>query len=53
MRGRSSQGFRTMSGMSATLFSMDVTTLGMAFKTPFFIVDGAEDRVAPPDLASA
>jgi pimeloyl-ACP methyl ester carboxylesterase len=47
------QGFRTMSGMAGTLFSMDVTKLGMEFETPFFVVDGAEDHIAPPELARA
>jgi pimeloyl-ACP methyl ester carboxylesterase len=47
------QGFQTMSGMSATLFSMDLPALGTEFKVPFFVVDGAEDRIAPPELVNA
>jgi pimeloyl-ACP methyl ester carboxylesterase len=47
------QGFERMSGMTATVLSMDVTALGMDFNVPFFIIDGAEDRIAPSDLAGA
>jgi pimeloyl-ACP methyl ester carboxylesterase len=47
------QGFQTMSGMSATVFSMDLPSLGTEFKLPVFVIDGADDRIAPADLAAA
>jgi pimeloyl-ACP methyl ester carboxylesterase len=46
-------GFQRMSGMTDTVLSMDLPALGMDFKLPFFIIDGAEDHIAPPELAGA
>jgi len=45
------QGFRTMSGMQATVFSMDVQSLGLDYKLPFLLLQGAEDQITPTSMA--
>jgi pimeloyl-ACP methyl ester carboxylesterase len=45
------QGFQTMAGMTATVFSMDVRSLGLDFKLPFLMLQGAEDHITPTAAA--
>jgi pimeloyl-ACP methyl ester carboxylesterase len=47
------QGFQTMSGMQATVFSMDVPSLGPDYKLPFLLLQGAEDHITPTSMAEA
>jgi pimeloyl-ACP methyl ester carboxylesterase len=45
------RGLRTMSGLSSTVFSMDLTSAGANFRLPVFLIEGREDHIAPPTLA--
>ena len=47
------QGFRTMTGLSSTVFAMDVFSLGFDFKTPFFLIQGSDDHIASTELSSS
>jgi pimeloyl-ACP methyl ester carboxylesterase len=47
------QGFQTMTGLSSTVFSMDLPSLGFQFKVPFFLIQGSEDRITPASLAAS
>jgi pimeloyl-ACP methyl ester carboxylesterase len=47
------QGFRSMSGLSATVFAMDVLSLGVDFRIPFFLIQGRDDHIASTRLASS
>jgi pimeloyl-ACP methyl ester carboxylesterase len=45
------QGFQTMAGMTATVFSMDVQSLGSDVKLPFLLLQGTEDHITPTAMA--
>lgn len=45
------QGFRTMTGIPTTVFSMDVRPLGLEFKLPVFVIQGSDDYITPLDAA--
>lgn len=47
------QGFRTMTGLSATVFSMDLPSLGLDFMLPFFLIEGSDDHIAAVALATS
>jgi hypothetical protein len=40
-----------MTGLSSTVFAMDLPSMGYDYKLPFFIVDGANAHIAPTPLA--
>jgi pimeloyl-ACP methyl ester carboxylesterase len=42
-----------MTGLSSTVFSMDLPSLGFQFKVPFFLIQGSEDRITPASLAAS
>jgi pimeloyl-ACP methyl ester carboxylesterase len=42
-----------MSGLSSTVFSMDLPSLGYDFKVPFFIIQGSEDHITPTSMAAS
>jgi pimeloyl-ACP methyl ester carboxylesterase len=46
------QGFQTMTGLSSTVFSMDLPSLGFEFKLPFVVIQGRDDRIAPASMAA-
>jgi len=46
------EGFQTMTGLSSTVFSMDLPALGYDFKLPFFVIQGRDDHITPTSLAA-
>lgn len=46
------EGFQTMTGLTSTVFSMDVRPLGYRFKLPFFVIQGADDHITPMSAAA-
>ena len=47
------QGFQTMTGLTSTVFAMDLPSLGFAFRLPVFVIQGDEDRITPTPLAAS
>ena len=47
------QGFQTMTGLSSTVFSMDLPSLGFDFKLPVILIHGSDDHIAPTSLTTS